>query len=41
MWVGWQMTNRYLLETGKKMPDLMREADAQKIFKESKYKPVQ
>jgi hypothetical protein len=41
MWVGWQMTNRYLKETGKKMPELMREADAQKIFKESKYRPAQ
>ncbi len=38
MWVGWQMANGYLNETGKKLPDLMREADAQKIFKESKYR---
>jgi hypothetical protein len=39
MWVGWQIVNHYQDETGKKLPDLMREADAQKIFKLSKYKP--
>lgn len=39
MWVGWQIVNKYLTETGKKLPDLMREQNSQKIFKESKYKP--
>ena len=39
MWVGWQIANHYLDETGKKLPDLMREADARKIFLESKYRP--
>ena len=38
MWVGWQMTNGYLYETGKKLTDLMLEPDAQKIFKLSKYR---
>jgi hypothetical protein len=38
MWVGWQIANKYLSETGKKMPDLMKEADAQKVFKESRYR---
>jgi len=40
MWMGWRIVNRYLEETGKKLPDLMREADAQKIFKESKYRAL-
>jgi hypothetical protein len=39
MWVGWKIVNKYLEETNKTLPDLMREADAQKIFKESKYRP--
>jgi hypothetical protein len=39
MWVGWQIVNKYLEETNKKLPDLMREADPQKIFNESKYRP--
>jgi hypothetical protein len=38
MWVGWQITNGYLSETGKKLPELMLDADAQKIFRLSKYR---
>lgn len=38
MWVGWQITNKYLNETSRKLPDLMREPEAQKIFKLSKYR---
>jgi hypothetical protein len=38
MWVGWRIADNYLAETGKKLPDLMREADAQKIFKMSRYR---
>lgn len=41
MWVGWRMADFYLNETGKSLPELMAEADAQKIFKLSKYKPGQ
>jgi hypothetical protein len=39
MWVGWRMVSQYLKETNTKLPDLMREADAQRIFKLSKYRP--
>ena len=38
MWVGWQITNKYLSDTEKKLPELMGEGDAQKIFKISKYR---
>jgi len=40
MWVGWQIANHYLKETGKNLTDLMQEADAKKIFKDSKYRPA-
>lgn len=39
MWVGWQIANKYLDETNKTLPELMRETDAQRIFKESNYRP--
>lgn len=39
MWVGMRMTDKYLQETGKNLPELMKEPDAGKIFKESKYRP--
>jgi hypothetical protein len=39
MWVGWRIADYYLYETGKPLPELMAEPDAQKIFKLSKYKP--
>jgi hypothetical protein len=39
MWVGWRIADYYLYETGKSLPELMNEPDAQKIFKLSKYKP--
>lgn len=38
MWVGWQISNKYLEETGGKFSELMKEDDAQKIFKMSKYR---
>ena len=40
-WVGWQIVNKYA-ETHPKMtlPEVMNVANADKLFKESKYKPV-
>ena len=38
MWVGWQISNKYLEETGKGFSELMKEDDAQRIFKMSKYR---
>jgi hypothetical protein len=39
-WVGWQIVNKYMeTHPDVTLPQLMREADAQKLFKESKYKP--
>jgi hypothetical protein len=38
MWVGWQIANKYLDETGKKLPDLMKEEEAQRVFKISNYR---
>jgi len=40
MWVGMQMTDQYLRETGQTLQQLMVEPDAGKIFKESHYRPV-
>ena len=39
-WVGWQIVNKYM-ETHPKvsLPELMATADAQKLFRESRYKP--
>ena len=39
MWVGMRMTDQYLKETGSSLQEMMREPDAAKIFKESKYRP--
>jgi hypothetical protein len=38
MWVGWQIANKYLNEAGKKLPDLMIEEEAQKVFRISNYR---
>jgi hypothetical protein len=39
-WVGWQIVNRYI-ETNPEtsLPELMQISDANKLFKESRYKP--
>jgi gliding motility-associated lipoprotein GldB len=39
-WIGWQIVEKYM-ETHPEitLPELMKTADAQKIFKESRYKP--
>lgn len=39
MWMGWRIADYYLYETGKTLPEMMAEPDAQKIFKLSKYRP--
>lgn len=40
MWVGWQIVKEYMKRNPDvTLPQLMRTADAQKIFKGSKYKP--
>lgn len=42
MWVGWQIVNAYMKQHPEvTLPELMQTADAQKIFKESKYRPDQ
>jgi gliding motility-associated lipoprotein GldB len=39
-WVGWQIVKKYMEEHSQfSLQDLMKEKDAQKIFKESHYKP--
>jgi hypothetical protein len=39
-WVGWQIINSYMdNHPDVKLPELMREDNAQKVFKESRYKP--
>jgi gliding motility-associated lipoprotein GldB len=38
-WVGWQIVNKYVEKTGASLPELMRSADAQIIFRNSGYKP--
>lgn len=39
MWVGWQIVDQYLEQTTKTLPELMKETDTQKIFRESNYRP--
>jgi len=40
-WVGWQIVNKYAERHPElTLPQLMQEADAQKLFKESAYKPA-
>lgn len=39
-WVGWQIVNSYASNHGElTLPDVMRTPDAQKLFKDSRYKP--
>ena len=37
-WLGWQMVRKYLANTGKTLPELMKNADAQDLFTKSGYK---
>ena len=39
-WVGMRITESYFRETGKSFTELMEQADAQEIFRRSRYKPV-
>ncbi len=40
MWVGWQIVNEYVKRNKKiSLPDMMKNSDAQQVFKESKYRP--
>lgn len=40
-WVGWQIVNEYMKHHPEvTLPELMQTSDAQKIFRESKYKPA-
>ena len=38
-WLGWQIVNSYMENTGTSVQDLMAEKDANKIFRLSQYKP--
>lgn len=38
-WLGWQMVEQYAKNTGTSVQDIMREKEANKIFRLSKYKP--
>ena len=38
-WVGWQIVEKYAEQTGASLQEIMEEPDAQKIFKQSRYKP--
>ncbi|GHE55870.1 MULTISPECIES: hypothetical protein [Roseivirga] len=38
-WLGWQIVNAYMKETGADFKELMAETDAQKILMQSKYRP--
>ncbi len=40
-WVGWRIVQKYAQQHPEiNLPDIMRDTDAQKIFNESKYKPI-
>lgn len=39
-WVGWRIVQKYADETDASVPDVMKMDDAQKIFNQSKYKPI-
>ncbi len=40
-WVGWRIIQKYAQEhPGISLPEIMKTSDAQKIFNESKYKPI-
>lgn len=38
-WVGWKIVDKYVETHSVPLPELMAASDAQKIFKDSKYKP--
>jgi gliding motility-associated lipoprotein GldB len=38
-WLGWQIIQSYEEKTGKELPEIMQEADAQQIFIQAKYRP--
>jgi uncharacterized protein YjaZ len=38
-WIGWQIVQKYVLETGATPADLMQNTNAQEILSKSKYKP--
>lgn len=38
-WLGWQIVQEYAQKTETTLPEMMKESDAQKIFRQSKYKP--
>lgn len=38
-WLGWKIVQEYMEKTDTALPALMQERDAQKIFRQSKYKP--
>ena len=38
-WIGWNIVEEYQTKQNLSLPELMREADAKKMFKESKYRP--
>lgn len=38
-WLGWEIVQEYMEKTNTTLPELMQERDAQKIFRQSKYKP--
>jgi uncharacterized protein YjaZ len=37
--IGWRLVSQYMARSGAQLPQLMAEKDAQKILKDSKYKP--
>ena len=39
-WIGWQIINQYIKETGSTPEALMQNNDAQEILTASKYKPL-
>jgi len=38
-WLGWQIVQSYEEKTGKELPQIMQEANAQQIFIQAKYRP--
>ena len=38
-WLGWQIVQSYREKTGKELPQIMQDADAQQIFIQAKYRP--
>jgi hypothetical protein len=38
-WIGWNIVEEYAVQQDLSLPELMREADAKKLFKDSGYRP--